>query len=399
MKNFNSVLQNKSKERKGGLRTPLILNVSKDSDRKKLSQLLHKHRIQHVVDDFENQLEELFQIHNPQLVYSPGFREKFSAYLRQLVGKKPIWQQGRWVFYPWISTVCHILPEKEFFEVRTARNKNLITKKEQEKFYNATVGIGGLSVGNSVALAIVLQGGARHIKLADHDRLALSNTNRIRAGVENLGVPKVEMTARQIYAINPYATIELFPEGLTKENITRFFKGPSKLDVVIDELDNLAMKYLIRKEARKYHLPVVMAADNGDNSVVDIERYDLDLKTAFFHGRMGKVSYDMLTKVDKFNSGRMIANHIGIENVTERTLSSFSEMGKTLSSWPQLGGAALLNGSVVAYCVRKIVNGQPLEDNRAFISLDEKMVPDYHSAREVANRKRTANEFRKILGL
>ncbi|MEK7612511.1 MAG: ThiF family adenylyltransferase [Patescibacteria group bacterium] len=395
---FLETAAKKSMRHRGGIQKPHFFDLGEVKDRKRLATLWRKNHIQHVVDDYESQLEELFQVQNPQLVYSSDFKGEFRKYLRGLISQKPIWQYGKWVFFSWNATLVHILPEDEYFKVRTTRNRNLINEEEQKKFYDAVIGIGGLSVGNSVALAIVLQGGAHHIKLADHDRLALSNTNRIRVGVENLGVLKVEMTARQIYAINPYATVELFSDGLTKDTITRFFKGPPKLNVVIDELDNLAVKYLIREEARKYRLPVIMAADNGDNGVVDIERYDLDPKTPFFHGRMGNVSYDMLTKLDKFSIGKMIANHIGIENVTERTLSSFAEMGKTIVSWPQLGGAALLNGSAVAYCVRKIVNNQPLEDNRSLISLDEKLIPGYHSKKEIQNRKHTADEFRRIFG-
>ena len=378
---------------------PIFFDLSIESNKKDLYTLLLSQRVQLLSDDYTEQLREYFQISNPTLVYTPDFENHFQKYLAKLKKTSPIIEQGKWVFFPWNATLVHILEEEKFLKVRTARNRNLITEEEQKKFYDAVIGIGGLSVGNSVALAIVLQGGARHIKLADHDCLALSNINRIRAGIENLGVLKVEMTARQIYAINPYATVEVFSDGLTKGNITHFFEGPPKLDVVIDELDNLAVKYLIREEAQKHRVPVVMAADNGDNGVVDIERYDLDTKTPFFHGRMGEVSYDILVKLDKFGIGKMIANHIGIENVTERTLSSFVEMGKTLSSWPQLGGAALLNGSAVAYCVRRIVNGQPLENNRALISLDEKLLPDYHSAQAVKDRKRTADEFRKIFGL
>jgi len=378
---------------------PIFFDLSVESDKKNLHTLLLSQQVQLLSDDYTEQLREYFQVSNPSIVYSPDFESRFQKYLTGLEGTSPIIEQGKWVFFPWNATLVHILEEERFFKVRTARNRNLITEEEQKKFYDAVIGIGGLSVGNSVALAIVLQGGARHIKLADHDRLALSNTNRIRVGVENLGVLKVEMTARQIYAINPYATVELFSDGLTKDNITRFFGGPPKLDVVIDELDNLAVKYLIREQAQKHRLPVIMAADNGDNGVVDIERYDRNPKTPFFHGRMGEVSYDMLTKLDKFGIGKMIASHIGIENVTERTLSSFAEMGKTIVSWPQLGGAALLNGSAVAYCVRKIVNGQPLENNRALISLDEKLVPDYHSAQTVEDRKQAADEFKKIFGL
>jgi hypothetical protein len=206
-------------------------------------------------------------------------------------------EAGEMGILPWLSTFVHILIEEEFQAVRTARNKNLINKEEQEKFYNAVIGIGGLSIGSSVAMAITLQGGGKYFRLADFDRLALSNTNRIRAGVESLGLPKVEMSARQIYTVNPYATVELFSEGLTEENIGAFFDGPAKLDIVIDELDTMAIKLLIRQEAKKRGIAVVMAADNGDNAVVDIERYDEEADLEFFHGRLGNITYDELANL------------------------------------------------------------------------------------------------------
>jgi hypothetical protein len=204
------------------------------------------------------------------------------------------------------------------------------------------------------------------------------------------------MAARKIYEINPFADIKLYPEGLNKDNIEEFC---SDLDVVVDELDNLAVKYLIREQARKYKLPVVMAADNGDNAVVDIERYDLDPNTPFFHGRMGEVNYEMLSTLDKFGIGKMITKHVGPENVTERMQQSLLEMGKTIVSWPQLGGAALINGAAVAYCIRKILTGQPLELNRSLIQLDEKLIPTYNQPEEVEKRKNIADGFRKMFGL
>ncbi len=338
---------------------PTIFDLSLDDHRAKLAALFEKKEIYHVSDSYTEQLKECFQVQNPSKVYTPEFLQA------------PLWQQGRWVYYPWRATIVHVLDEKEFVEVRTARNKNLINREEQEKYYNSTIGLAGLSVGNSVVLATVLQGGGRHWKIADHDTLELSNTNRIRTGIDGLGIKKTIVTARQMYEINPYLTIEIF-DGLTPENIGQFFDG---LDIVIDEIDNLAIKYLIREHARKNKIAVVMAADNGDNGVVDIERYDLDPATPFFHGRMGEVSYEMLSKLDKFGIGKMITKHVGLENVTERMQESLAQMGKTIVSWPQLGGAALLNGSAVAYCIRKILNGQPLESNRAIISLDEKLLP------------------------
>src|SRR3990167_8589557 len=214
---------------------PQIFNAEKQGDRQRLSRLIRGHAIRHVSDDYEEQMREYFGILNPGIVYAHGFEEKFQAYFTNLRKKKSLWQSGRWVYFPWLSALSHILEDKEFQMVRTARNRNLITANEQKKFYNSVIGIAGLSVGNSVALAIVLSGGGRHMRLAGPDSLALSNTNRIRAGVESLGVSKVVMTARQIYEANPYAEVEIFPDGLTRKNIGRFFAGPRKLDIVVDE--------------------------------------------------------------------------------------------------------------------------------------------------------------------
>ncbi len=378
------------------LSVPRIFDLSQESDQTEFSKLLETGDIRRVSDDYEEQHRELFGIKNPTKVYTPTFEEEFQAHYKSISAERSLWQHGNWAYFPWRDLVAHILPEDDYWLVRTARNQNLIRPEEQEKFYNATIGIAGLSVGSSVAFAIALSGGGKHLKLADMDRLALTNTNRVLAGVDRLGMLKVEMAARTIYELNPYAQLTLYSNGLSPENIGEFFEG---LDIVIDEIDNLAVKCLIREEAKRRGLAVVMAADNGDNAVVDVERYDLDPETPFFHGRMGEVSYEMLKDLKKFEIGRLITKHVGAETVTERMQESLKEMGKTIVSWPQLGIAAMVNGAAVAYCVRKILNGEPLENNRALISLDEKLVPDYNSAESQAHRKKIAEEFAKGFGL
>lgn len=375
---------------------PEIFDLSQDADKARFRELVHEGSIRQIADDYEEEQRELFGIKNPTRVYAPGFEDAFQEHWRSLAAERPLDEHGRWAYFPWRYLASHILPEADYRAVRTARNRNLITEEEQARFYDATIGIGGLSVGSSVAFALALGGGGKRMKLADMDRLALSNTNRVLAGADRLGMLKVEMAARTIYEINPYAELELHPEGLTPDNIEPFFDG---LDVMVDELDNLAVKYLIREQAKKRGIAVVMAADNGDNAVVDVERYDLDPETPFFHGRMGEVSYGMLAGLDKFGIGKMITKHVGPENVTERMQQSLTEMGKTIVSWPQLGGAALINGAAVAYCIRKILNGQPLEGNRALVSLDEKLVPGYDSPEEEARRAAVTDSFRKMFGL
>ncbi len=382
-----------ARSREAPLTSPQLFNLSKKEDSKALEELFEEQQVRRVSDDYDEQLHELFAVQNPATVYTPQFETNFSVFKKTL-GDLTV--HGIWAYFPWSGVLTHILPDREFQLVRTARNQNLITSSEQRQFYNATIGIAGLSVGSSVAFAITLQGGGRKLKLADMDCLALTNTNRILTGVHELGQLKVDMAKRRICEMNPYADIELFAEGLTKTTIEKFFDG---LDLVIDEIDNLAVKCLIREEARKRRIPVLMAADNGDNAVVDIERYDLDPMTPFFHNRMGEVSYDMLKSLDKFETGRLITKLVGPENVTQRMQESLLEMGKTIVSWPQLGGAALVNGAAVAYCARKILTADPLESNRALISLDEKLIPGYTSEEERGKRYNVSKEFARKFGI
>ena len=264
--------------------------------------------------------------------------------------------------------MTNLPPEDEFQRERTARNRNLITEEEQERFYNSTIGIAGLSGGSSIATAIVLMGGGKHLRLADHDKLELSNMNRIVASVEDIGKQKTEIIAQKLLAMNPYQDLKLFQEGLTEENMEKFMTG---LDVMIDEVDNMAIKYRIREMCKKLRIPLVSAADNGERAIIDVERYDRDPQPEFFHGRLGNISYEQLANLDRISTGRMITKLIGDENVPQRMHESLAQIGKTLTSWPQLGGTAMLNGAAVAYCVRRILNNQPIVDNRAIISLDE----------------------------
>lgn len=375
---------------------PVLFDFSRADDVEEVARLKALGELHFATDDYLEQLRELFAINNPTLVYTPNFKNLFANHVSELTSATPIEVLGRWVYYPWRGQLVHILDEEDFYTVRTARNRNLITSEEQKKYYAKTIAIAGLSVGSAVAFALALQGGARHMKLADMDRLALTNTNRVLAGTDRLGELKVTMAARTIYELNPYAKIELFSTGLTDSNIESFFEG---VDIVIDEIDELSMKLRIREEARKRKIPVLMGADNGDNAIIDVERYDIDPEIKPFHGKLGGVSVEELRSLDKFGIGRTITKMLGPENITERMQSSLLEMGKTIVSWPQLGGAALLNGLGIAYCARKIAIGEPLNTGRVLLSLDEKFNAEYNSPESMLRRDQISKAFAKQLGI
>ncbi len=106
--------------------------------------------------------------------------------------------------------------------VRTDRNRNKITSDEQALLATKKVGVIGLSVGQSVSLALTQERSFGELRLADYDTLDLSNLNRIRSGVHQLGLKKVVNVAREIAEIDPFLKVTCFPEGITTDNIERF---------------------------------------------------------------------------------------------------------------------------------------------------------------------------------
>jgi molybdopterin/thiamine biosynthesis adenylyltransferase len=375
---------------------PSIFNLSSESDQSALMKILETRTALQVIDTFDDQVRELFAIKKPPAVFGASFESALDDFRKRRTQVGEAWIQGRWVYFPWIESLVHLLADEEYQLVRTSRNRELISEDEQRAFYESTVGIAGLSVGNSVALTLVLSGGAKHLKLADFDSLDLSNLNRIRAGVADLGLSKVEITARQIYLLNPYAEVETFSDGLTKESIQDFFIG---LDIIVDELDSLPIKYLVREEARKHKIPVVMAADCDESGIIDIERYDRDPQIEFFHGRLGGVQYEHLANLDKRSIGKRIAQLVGLENHNERMLQSLQGLGSTLVSWPQLGSTATLNSAALTYCIRKILTQQDLISDRAVISFDALLDPTYQDVTRRASRDAAIQTFKKIFGL
>lgn len=378
---------------------PVRFDLSQASDVARLDALLKSGSVTHVRDHYRFQLRELFSVDNPPLAFSPTFDAEFEAHHAAGIRSKPEWQQGRWIFFPWIGTLVHILAHDGFHRVRTARNRTLISADEQAQFYDATIAIAGLSIGNSVAIAIALQGGGRRMKLADFDTMDLSNLNRIRAGVDVIGLPKTEITARQIYLINPYAEVELFGEGLIDRNIGRFFE---RTDLVIDEFDNFAIKRLIREQAKARRIPLISGADVGESAVVDIERYDVSASTKPFHGRIPDLSAAQLEHLDKRAIGGMIAQLVGLENHNTRMLEWPKHMGQPdgIVSFPQLGGMALLNGSLVAYCAYAILAGYPIKNGRSTISLEQLFIDKgYFSAERMAERDTALATFKKMFSI
>lgn len=375
-----------------------ILDALNQKDAKELCAFIDDPSVT-VVDDLTEQLEELYCVRHPQTMVHPPTEKELNAFTNELTGNKSE-SFGFWVYYPWNHHLVHVLPEPLHYELRTARNRNLITAREQDRYYNATIGIVGLSVGNSVAATLVYTGGPKHMRLADHDRLSLSNLNRIRTGIHNVGKKKVDIAAEEILSVNPFAQLSLYPDGLDPDRLEAFLLNPDKLDVLVEEMDSIYLKIQIRFLARMHRIPVVMAADNGDNVVLDIERFDQDGEYPLFHGDVPESELLAVSpKTPKKEAARIITRWVHPENVAIRMQMSLFELGKTLYSWPQLGNAAFLAGCAVTLASRRILLGEDMPSGKYLISLDETLTPDFNGRKQQNERAVHTKKLKDMLNL
>ena len=345
---------------------PIILRLDNQADKATFKKLFEDSKITFVYDEIYGQLQELIKCYNPSVKIK---QEEYPQLIDKHLAGKNIREYGVWVYYPWNQRLVHLLDKEEFVEVRTNRNQYKITKAERDILNTKRIGIIGLSVGQSIALTLAMERGFGELRLADFDELELSNLNRIRAGVHNLGIPKVVITAREIAEIDPFLNVTCFFEGLTEKNMDDFFLKDGKLDILVDECDGLDMKIISRFKARELKIPVVM--DTSDRGMLDVERFDLEPLRPILHGTVDNVDTATVKGLTNEEKIPIVLQMLGIENVSLRIKASMIEVEQTINTWPQLASSVALGGAVGADACRRILLDQFHDSGRYYVDLDE----------------------------
>lgn len=322
-------------------------------------------------DIYNSQLTELFEIQNATLAHKPEFQPAVEKFIAERSAPQAE-LRGNYVYYPWSGLLLHTVSEKEQNTLRTNRAHNLVTDEEQRHLGQFTAGVAGLSFGNGIALALAYSGASDTIKIADKDIFETTNLNRVRVGLSSVGELKTVVTAREIYEINPYANIKVFSDGLTDDNLDTFINGESKLNIVFDVVDDFAMKVKIRLAAREAKIPVVMLTSLEDSILVDVERYDLDPTAEIFHGLLGDVTDDLLTKkMSEQERARYAMQIVGPEHVSYRNLSSLADIGEKLVSRPHLYSTVSIVCGLAAYITKRIVIGEDMPSMRKHVKFND----------------------------
>jgi len=345
---------------------PIVLSPDSPQDSKKIKTILGDSSIM-VTDTIENQVAELIKIRNPSQSFTPEvLQEKVKKFFKE----KDKDAYGVWVYYPWRNTFVRLLDKEDFIQLRTSRNKYKITQEEQDLLQQKTIGVIGLSVGQSVALSLAMERTFGELRIADFDTLDLSNMNRIRTGLFNLGMKKAWIVAREIAEIDPFLKVTVYEEGITEENMDDFFTLGGNLDLLIEECDSLQVKISSRLKAKTLGIPVLM--DTNDRGMMDVERFDLEPNRPIFHGLLEKFGNEneIFEKLER-NNGEVMMSLLDFENLSIRAKESISQIGKTITTWPQIGSSVLMGGAACSHYARQLLLNHEVNSGRYFIDLDE----------------------------
>ncbi len=380
--------------------TPLVIRMKDKNAPRKLEKLTDKYQFSRVIDNYEEQLAELFISENAQLYKATLEVKKASIqdYLKQHYGDREAWQKGTWVYYPWNKKLVHVLDEELAWKLRTIRNGVLISDQEQQNLINFSVGCMGMSVGSNGAATIALISGSKRIKIADGAVYSGSNMNRVRAKIDDIGENKAVVLARELYEMNPYMSVQVTQKSISKSNINNFFDDPWPLGAVIDEIDDIGMKVLLRFEAKKRGIPVIMVTEPGDTIILDIERYDLDKEAQPFHGLAGNLeNFDPEKPLEQQEKLKLMMSIIGLNNLPIRDQQAMLKVGITIPSPPQLGSTATIAGGILAYAVRRIANNQPIKSGRHIFSLDHFYMETTYLKKEKKYHKKHSKMVNRII--
>ncbi len=323
---------------------PLVLDCRSRADRA-IVQRLNALGV-HTVDHLAAQREEL-------------------EHLLPEVGPEVKGEAPRAVYYPWRRTLCKIVGPTSFELLRLDRNRHKITSEEQARLRTVKIGVVGLSVGHAIAHLLAMEGLCGELRLADMDQIATTNLNRIPASLLDIGVDKTVTAARRIAEIDPYLTVKIWRGGVTAGNVSEFLDG---LDVVIEECDSLDIKVLLREAARARRIPVIM--ETSDRGLLDVERFDLEPDRELFHGLLAGVDTDAIAGLSMRDKVPYVLQILEPEQVSTRGAASLAEVGRSLTTWPQLGGEVTLGAATTAAAVLRLVRDGTLPSGRVRVDAD-----------------------------
>lgn len=136
------------------------------------------------------------------------------------------------------------------------------------------IGVGG--VGSWIVEALA-RSGVGALTLIDLDDVCITNTNRQLPALDGtMGMPKVDVLAARVRAINPGCAVTAVPEFLLESSVQRLLGA--RFDFVVDAVDRMSIKALIIGTCHAKGQPVLtVGSAGGRRDPTQIKTADLGL--------------------------------------------------------------------------------------------------------------------------
>jgi molybdopterin/thiamine biosynthesis adenylyltransferase/nitroreductase len=186
--------------------------------------------------------------------------------------------------------------EDLFFREAFSRNLGLISEVEQDVLRNARVAIAGMGGVGGSHLITMTRAGVGRFNLAEYDTFEAANINRqYGAKTSAFSKPKLDTMVDEAMDINPYLSMELFHEGVNKDNISDFLRD---VDVVLDGIDFFAFdaRRLLFNAAYERGIPVVTAGPLGFSTALLVFMPGKMSFEEYFDFQEGMSDYDKIVR-------------------------------------------------------------------------------------------------------
>ncbi len=151
-----------------------------------------------------------------------------------------------------------------------SRNIGLLTEDDQRKLLKSRVAVAGAGGVGGIHMLTLARLGVGKFSIADPDIYEAVNISRqYGAAMSTLGEKKVEIMARMLKDINPYAEIKLLAEKIATDNVQSFLEGA---DIVIDGIDffEIDARRLLFEKARENGIYAITSAPLGFGATLQV---------------------------------------------------------------------------------------------------------------------------------
>jgi hypothetical protein len=247
--------------------------------------------------------------------------------------------------------------EDEYYTGLVTRNRGVVSDAQQEALRTATVLIAGCGSVGGAAVQPLARMGVRQFLVADSGLYELNNLNRQHATVDDIDRNKAEVAAERILAVNPYAQVKVYAEGVTEDNAAEL---AGACQVIVDGVDvttmsGLRAKFALHEAAAACRLPLVTGWDMA--GCLYAQYFDYRRVAEPFDGAITAADLDRQGVWD------MIFRLLPLRRIPTDMLAELNaNICQPDYAVPQVVYAAMLFGAVASHLVAKVLAGEEIRD-------------------------------------